>query len=115
MREKNYKSISEVSILLNLNPHVVRYWDKKFNLSTRLNSNNKRFFNNNSIKKLKQIKTNMYSNGKNNYSLDLADKLISAESDIRNGYKSNNFVDNNEIIILKNLRKISKNLRKLIT
>ena len=40
MVEKKYKSISEVSQILNLKQHVIRYWDAKFaGLSVRLNSN----------------------------------------------------------------------------
>ena len=51
MVDKNYKSISEVSLLLNINKHVIRYWDSKFNISTRLNKNKQRFFDNENIKR----------------------------------------------------------------
>ena len=30
MKDKKYKSISEVSELLKINKHVIRYWDTKF-------------------------------------------------------------------------------------
>ena len=67
MSEKKYKSISEVSKTLNLKKHVIRYWDSKFDgLSVRLNSNKQRFFNNDNIIKLREIKNALYNNGKHN-------------------------------------------------
>ena len=76
MSEKKYKSISEVSKILNLKKHVIRYWDSKFDgLSVRLNSNKQRFFNNDNIIKLREIKNALYKNGKHNYSLDLANTI----------------------------------------
>ena len=76
MSEKKYKSISEVSQILNLKKHVIRYWDSKFDgLSVRLNSNKQRFFNNDNIRKLREIKNVLYKNGKHNYSLDLANTI----------------------------------------
>ena len=77
MTEKRYKSISEVSSLLNIKKHVIRYWDSKFDgISTRLSDKKQRVFNAENIKKLTQIKKILYNEGKHNYSLDLANKLI---------------------------------------
>ena len=56
MSEKKYKSISEVSEILDLKKHVIRYWDSKFDgLSVRLKANKQRFFNIDNIKKLKEL------------------------------------------------------------
>jgi len=57
MKEKKYKTIKEVSELLSINSHVIRYWDSKFDgLSTRLYANKQRFFNDKNIQKLKGLK-----------------------------------------------------------
>ena len=57
MKDKQYISITEVSKLLNINAHVIRYWDSKFDgISTRLSDNKRRFFNNSNIKKLSELK-----------------------------------------------------------
>ena len=54
---KKYKTIKEVSNLLNINQHVIRYWDSKFEgLSIRFSSKKQRYFNNDHIKKLQDLK-----------------------------------------------------------
>ena len=85
MNEKQYINIKEVSKLLNLKEHVIRHWDsidpktKKLRiqgLSTR-SKGGIRYFNKDNIKKLEQIKNLLFENGRHNYSLDLANKIIS--------------------------------------
>ena len=113
MSEKKYKSISEVSKILNLKNHVIRYWDSKFDdLSVRLNTNKQRFFNNDNIRKLREIKKVLYKNGKHNYSLDLANTIANK--------KNTNLLDVKkfELISSKNhiyeLKQISQNLKKIL-
>ena len=80
MKVKRFKSINEVSKLLGLNAHVIRYWDSKFDgLSTRLSPKGQRFFNSENIKKLENMKLTLYSDGKHNYSLDLAKRIINKQ------------------------------------
>ena len=82
MNEKTYKSISEVSHLLKINKHVIRYWDSKFEgISTRLTNNKRRFFSIENIKKLQEIKNILYQNGRHNYSFDLAKKIVGNKSE----------------------------------
>ena len=78
MTDKIYKSISEVAELLNINKHVIRYWDSKFDgISSRINNKKQRFFNKDNIKKIEELKKILYQNdGKHNYSLQLASKLM---------------------------------------
>ena len=91
MKDKKYKSISEVSQILNLKKHVIRYWDTKFDgLSVRLNSNKQRFFNNDNIGKLREIKNALYKNGKHNYSLDLANRIANKKNYKPHEEKKNN-------------------------
>ena len=88
MIEKQYKNIKEVSIILNLKEHVIRYWDSidpktekiRFQgLSTR-NRGGTRYFNKENINKLEQLKSVLFENGKHNYSLDLANKILSSKT-----------------------------------
>ena len=84
MTEKLYKSIKEVSELLKINKHVIRYWDSKFDgISTRLSGNKRRFFNLDNVKKLQELKNILYQNGKHNYSLDLAKKIVSKKTSLQ--------------------------------
>jgi len=127
MKEKKYRSITEVSELLEINSHVIRYWDSKFlGLSTRLNSGKQRFFNIDHIKKLKDLKSTLYTNGKHNYSLDLAKKIISKNKSqqidsFNNTSKVEKFENLNNNIKLRNkklnleaLKNIRKGLIKII-
>ena len=110
MIQKQYKSITEVSELLKINKHVIRYWDSKFSgISTRLSNKKRRFFNFENIEKIKKLKDTLYKNGKHNYSLDLAKRIVEKDKDTK--YASSNKV----IIDIKSLKKISTDLKKLLT
>jgi len=107
MNDKFYKSISEVSDQLKINKHVIRYWDSKFEgISTRLSNNKRRFFSEKNIEKLKKLKNLLYQNGKHNYSLDLAKKIVNKKP----VYDEMN----QNILDLSELKKISDNLKKLL-
>ena len=57
MVHKNYQSISEVSELLKIKQHVIRYWDSQFEgVSTRLGQRKRRIFNPKNIKKFTNFK-----------------------------------------------------------
>ncbi len=86
-KNKHYYNIKEVSKILNLKEHVIRHWDSidpKTNklriegLSTRTKGGT-RYFNQNHIKKLTNIKNILFEEGKHNYSLDLVNKIISSK------------------------------------
>ena len=113
MSEKKYKSISEVSHILNLKKHVIRYWDTKFDgISTRLSDNKRRFFSIENIKKLQEIKNILYQNGRHNYSFDLAKKIVGnkfKKDEISIIHKSGQAKFN----IVK-LQEISNNLKELL-
>ena len=113
MKDKKYKSISEVSQLLKINMHVIRYWDTKFDgVSTRLSDNKRRFFSDENVKKLQDLKNILYQNGRHNYSFDLAKKIVSDKSkrnEISISYKR----EETKINIVK-LQEISNNLKELL-
>ena len=105
---KKYLSIDEVSKLLNINKHVIRYWDSKFDcISTRIEDKKQRFFNNSNVNKIKEINKILYNNGKHIYSLDLVNKFISQPK------KESNILNNTNKINVLELKKISSNLKKL--
>ena len=113
MINKKYKSISEVSELLKINKHVIRYWDTKFDgISTRLSDNKRRFFNIENIKKLQELKNILYQNGRHNYSFDLAKKIVSDKSK-KNEVSIIDKTEKTKFSIVK-LQEISNNLKELL-
>ena len=114
--KKIYYSISEVSKILDINEHTIRFWDSKLpGLSKQSDKGKTRFFNQNHINKLSNLNNLL----KNNDSLNLAYELITKN-------RSNNFFANSnnlEIkgsdskkkhIITRKIRNITNNLKKLI-
>ena len=102
MIEKQYKNIKEVSKLLNIKEHVIRYWDsidpktdkiRIQGLSTR-NRGGIRYFNRDNINKLEQLKDLLFENGKHNYSLDLANKILSSKKNKVSELKKSNITQN---------------------
>ena len=102
IQQKQYKNIKEVSKLLNIKEHVIRYWDsidpkiKKIRiqgLSTR-NRGGTRYFNRDNINKLEQLKDLLFENGKHNYSLDLANKILSSKKNKVSELKKSNITQN---------------------
>ena len=102
MIEKQYKNIKEVSKLLNIKEHVIRYWDsidsktdkiRIQGLSTR-NRGGIRFFSKDNITRLEQLKAVLFENGKHNYSLDLANKILSSKKNKVSDHKESNITQN---------------------
>ena len=77
MTNKKYLNIREVSEKLNLKEYIIRHWDSKIDgISTRLHANGNRYFNTENVKKLENLKKLLYENGKKNYSLNIANKIL---------------------------------------
>ena len=125
MIEKQYKNIKEVSKLLNIKEHVIRYWDsidpktekiRIQGLSTR-NRGGTRYFNRDNINKLEQLKDLLFENGKHNYSLDLANKILSSKknkvSELKKSYITQNVTPSKKVEIKLKLEKILFKLRNL--
>ena len=116
---KKYLNIREVSQMLGLEEYTIRYWDSlnpKTNklrfegLSTK-SKKGTRYFNIENINKLKQLKELLYDNGKQNYTHNLANKLM-----IINKKRSDldkNFNENEYLIKLDNHEKIDQILKKM--
>ena len=114
---KKYLNITEVSKLTNIKEHVIRYWDSidpKTNklriegISTK-SKGGTRYFNKENIKKLQQLKNILYDGNTHNYSIKLAEKILSSNNKIltqKDEGKSNNQY-------LYNVEKIEQILNKM--
>ena len=85
MINKKYLNIAEVSKMLQIEEHKIRYWDSvdpKTNklrvegISTK-SKGGTRYFNKENIKKLQILKNILYDGHNQNYPIKLAEKLIS--------------------------------------
>ena len=86
MINKKYLNISEVSKLLQIEEHKIRYWDSvdpKTNkyriegISTK-SKGGTRYFNKENIKKLQKLKKILYEGNNQNYSIKLAEKILNS-------------------------------------
>ena len=78
--KKTYYSISEVSKMLNIQEHTIRFWDSKLpDLSKRDSKGKTRFFNLKQIEKLSKLRDIL----KKNDSITLAYEILS-----KNNYKN---------------------------
>ena len=117
MINKKYLNISEVSKMLQIKEHKIRYWDSldpKTNkyriegISTK-SKGGTRYFNKENIKKLRKLKSILYENGSQNYSMKLAEKILSSKNKIilQNEKSTLNTQD------LNNVEKIEQILNKM--
>ena len=114
--KKTYYSISEVSKMLNIQEHTIRFWDSKLpNLSKRDNKGKTRFFNLKQIDKLSKLNDIL----KKNDSLTLAYEMISKKRHKRTKIELGDSLgkDNNSNLNqlkVNKIRVISNNLKSLI-
>ena len=123
MINKKYLNISEVSQMLQLEEHKIRYWDSidpKTNkyriegISTK-SKGGTRYFNKENIKKLQNLKNILYDGNKHIYSVKLAQRILSSKnkSNIETQKNITNYdiSDNEEKIeqILNKMRLLLKN------
>ena len=86
MINKKYLNISEVSKMLQIEDHKIRYWDSidpKTNkyrvegISTK-SKGGTRYFNKENIKKLQKLKNILYDGDSQNYSIKLAEQILTS-------------------------------------
>ena len=114
--KKTYYSISEVSKMLNIQEHTIRFWDSKLpDISKRDNKGKTRFFNLKQIKKLSKLNDIL----KRNDSITLANEILSKNNN-KNSSLNNNNIDNIKSDSLKfrqnfdKIKNISKKLKNLL-
>ena len=117
MITKKYLNISEVSKLLQIEEHKIRYWDSKDpktnkyrieGISTK-SKGGTRYFNRENIKKLEKLKSILYDGKNHIYSIKLADKILSSNNKITTEKVQNS--DNNADPL--NIEKIEQILNKM--
>ena len=117
INKKSYYSISEVSKMLNINEHTIRFWDSKMpELSIRTSKGKTRFFNMKQIEKLSKINDILKNNDSFEMALKIISKKISKKDELR-FEKNLEFVSDSKIIIdkFKKIRNISNKLKELIS
>ena len=111
--KKTYYSISEVSKILNIKEHTIRFWDSKLSdLSKRDNKGKTRFFNVKQIEKLSRLNDIL----KKNDSITLAYEILSKKNTKNSPINISN-LKGDSIKFQKNINKIkniSKNLKNLL-
>ena len=117
MINKKYLNISEVSKLLQIEEHKIRYWDSvdpKTNkyriegISTK-SKGGTRYFNKENIKKLEKLKKILYEGDNQNYSIKLAEKILN--SNIKQAVEENETKINSQD--LNNVEKFEQILNKM--
>ena len=111
---KLYYSIGEVSQLLKLDQHVLRYWETEFKaLSPRKRKNGKRVYRENDIETIRLIKKLLYEE---KYTIEGARRKLGHE--LKNQGKTGHLFDmesTKDSELLKSLRKDLEELRKMIS
>ena len=116
---KKYLNINEVSKLLDIKEHVIRYWDSidpKTNkvridgISTKSRAGT-RYFNKDNISKIKDLKNLLYDGDSQNYSLKLANRILSSNKKSQNKL----ILEQKDVLIgeHQNNEKIIKILKKI--
>ena len=110
INKKKYLNISDVSKMLQIKEHKIRYWDSldpKTNkyrvegISTK-SKGGTRYFNRENINKLQKLKNTLYDGNNHNYSINLAEKIISSK---------NTLSVKNDL----NIKKFERNLNKKVS
>ena len=117
MTNKKYLNISEVSKMLQIEEHKIRYWDSidpktnKYRVEgiSKKSKGGTRYFNRDNIKKLQKLKNILYDGDNQNYSIKLAEKILTSSSKVPiEKYKIKS--DNQD---LNNVKKIEQILNKM--
>ena len=100
--EKMYRSISEVSELLDVRPHVLRYWETQFSmLRPRKNRAGNRMYRPEEIKLLYAIKDLLYGR---RYTIEGAKRSLLAERRTPSGQLEMGFKEGTRKVLLDEIR-----------
>ena len=117
MTNRKYLNISEVSKMLQIEEHKIRYWDSidpktnKYRVEgiSKKSKGGTRYFNKENIKKLQKLKNVLYEGGNQNYSIKLAEKILTSSSKA----PIEKYKINLDIQDLNNVKKIEQILNKM--
>ena len=111
--KKTYYSISEVSKILNIQEHTIRFWDSKLpDISKRDSKGKTRFFNLKQIEKISKLNDIL----KKNDSITLAYEVLSKKNNKNSSIGFNNLKSDSSKFQknIKKIKNISENLKKLL-
>ena len=120
--DKAYKSIGEVAKILELvndkkgtlNTHTIRFWEKNFKqIKPKILSGNRRYYNNNSIEILRNIKHLLKNEG---MTINGVKKILNSNQSLKLDEGSKKSISYNNFKIKNKLKKISslvKEIKKL--
>ena len=121
MTNKKYFNISEVSKMLQIEEHKIRYWDSidpktnKYRVEgiSKKSKGGSRYFNRENIKKLQKLKNILYDGDNQNYSIKLAEKILTSSSKVPiEKYKIKS--DNQDLNKVKKIEQILNKMRTLL-
>jgi len=123
MTNKKYLNISEVSKMLQIEEHKIRYWDSvdpktnkyRFEGISTKSRGGTRYFNKENIKKLEKLKNILYDGDNHNYSIKLAGRILNSniKSDLKKDKTIIDYQDrNNDENIKQILNKMKLLLKK---
>ena len=121
MIKKKYLNISEVSKILKIEEHKIRYWDSKDpktnnyrieGISTK-SKGGTRYFNKENIKKIEKVKNILYDGKDQNYPIKLAEKILSSNYKLSNN-KHENYPNNQHIDNIEKIEQILNKMRLLL-
>ena len=121
MINKKYLNISEVSKMLQIEEYKIRYWDsidprtnnyRIEGISTK-SKGGTRYFNKENIKKLEKLKSILYNGNNQNYSLKLAERILSSNNKLTN-QKDDNYPKNQNLNKLEKIEQILNKMRLLL-
>ena len=106
--------------MLQIEEHKIRYWDSidpKTNkyrvegISTK-SKGGTRYFNKENIKKLEKLKNILYDGNNHNYSIKLAEKILSSNYKLPN--KDENYPNNQHVDSIEKIEQILNKMRLLL-
>ena len=121
MINKKYLNISEVSKMLQIEEHKIRYWDSvdpktnkyRFEGISTKSKGGTRYFNKENIKKLQKIKNILYDGDNHNYSIKLAERILNSniKSDLK---KDKTIIDYQDLNNDENIKQILNKMKLLL-
>ena len=121
MINKKYLNISEVAKMLQIEEYKIRYWDSidpKTNqyriegISTK-SKGGTRYFNKENIKKLEKLKNILYDGNDQNYSIKLAEKILSSNYKLPDN-KDENYPNKQHVYNVEKIEQILNKMRLLL-
>ena len=81
IKERLYYRIGEISKMLHVEKHVIRYWEKEFDINTHRSSSGQRLYRASEMNRFRKIKSLIYDEG---YTIQGAKKFLTPQEETSN-------------------------------